>query len=460
VPVPSSCLVGPVADQSIPADSTHEIGGEVLGGVAGVRVGRGALADYLDQIVDHRSRQGLRYELGFLLAVVVAATACAGHDEVVAQAEWAAAAPRSVLLALGATPDPLTGVVTAPSDSTLRRALALVDSAELQRLTSRWAQATTQATTRATQADIGTPATDEAGDGEAGEAGDGEAGEAGDGEAGRRLAGVAIDGKSVRGASAGGGARPHLLAAVAHDGQVVLAQRQIPDKGSEISELAELVTGLDLTGKIVTVDALHTQRATAEHIVEVKNADYVMTIKANQPKLLTAAGHALSGPGTEFDEYTEHSRGHGRTEERIVRTTPVTAEVAIDFPHAAQVFRVIRYVGGLDGQRRSKEIAHCVTSLTPDNAAGHDLGQLLRDHWGAIENKIHWVRDTTFREDASTLRAGTAPHAMAIIRNTLIAAFRLAGWTNLKKARRHFAHDINHCVDLITQPLKTVKDQT
>ncbi len=436
MPVPSSCLVAPVADQSIPADSTHEVGGEVLGEVAGLRVGRGALADYLDQIVDHRSRQGLRYELGFLLAVVIAATACAGHDEVVAQAEWAAAAPRSVLLALGATPDPLTGVVTAPSDSTLRRALALVDTADLQRLTSRWAQAT--------QADIGAPSADEAGDG----------------EAGRRLAGVAIDGKSIRGASAGGGARPHLLAAVAHDGQVVLAQRQIPDKGSEISELAELVTSLDLTGKIVTVDALHTQRATAEHIVEVKNADYVMTIKANQPKLLTAAGHALSGPGAEFDEYTEDSRGHGRTEERILRTTPVTAEMAIDFPHAAQVFRVIRYVGGLDGQRRSKEVAHCVTSLTPDNATGHDLGQLLRDHWGAIENKIHWVRDTTFREDASTLRAGTAPRAMAIIRNTLIAAFRLAGWTNLKKARRHFAHGINHCIDLITKPLKTVKDQT
>lgn len=113
----------------------------------------------------------------------------------------------------------------------------------------------------------------------------------------------------------------------------------------------------------------------------------------------------------------------------------------IDFPHAAQVFRVIRYVGGLDGQRRTKEVAHCVTSRSPDHAAGHDLARLLREHWAVIENKIHWVRDTTFREDASTLRAGTAAQAMAIIRNTLIAAFRLSGWTNIKKARRHFSHD-------------------
>ncbi|MDN5851435.1 MAG: hypothetical protein L0K86_01065 [Actinomycetia bacterium] len=72
------------------------------------------------------------------------------------------------------------------------------------------------------------------------------------------------------------------------------------------------------------------------------------------------------------------------------------------------------------------------------------------------------MRDTTFREDASTLRAGTAPQAMAIIRNTLMAAFRLAGWDNLKKTRRHFAHRISRCVDLITKtkPIKTDKTQS
>ena len=137
-----------------------------------------------------------------------------------------------------------------------------------------------------------------------------------------------------------------------------LCERLAQRKGSEISELAPLVAGLDLTGKVVTVDALHTQRATAEHIVGVKNADYLMTIKANQPRLLAAAQQALSGPAAEFAEYTEHDRGHGRTEERILRTAPVTADAPIDFPHAAQVFRVIRYVGGLDGQRRTKEVAH------------------------------------------------------------------------------------------------------
>jgi len=147
----------------------------------------------------------------------------------------------------------------------------------------------------------------------------------------------------------------------------------------------------------------------------VKGADYLMTIKANQPRLLAAAQQALSGPTTDFVEHTAHDRGHSRTEQRILRTVAVTPEMGIDFPHAAQLFRVIRHVGGLDGQRRTKEVAYCLTSLTPARAT-EDLAVLLRGHWGAIENKTHWVRDVTFREDASTLRTGTAPQAMAIIR--------------------------------------------
>jgi len=188
------------------------------------------------------------------------------------------------------------------------------------------------------------------------------------------------------------------------------------DKGSEIGELAALVAELDLAGTAVTVDALHTQRSTAEHLVGARNADYVMTIKANQPRLLAAAQQALSGPAAQFTEHTDQARGHGRTEQRILRTAAVTTEMGIEFPHAVQVFRVIRHVGGLDGQRRTKEVAYCVTSLPPARADASDLGQLLRGHWSAIENRTHWVRDTTFNEDASTLRTGTAAQAMSIIR--------------------------------------------
>jgi DDE_Tnp_1-associated len=137
--VSSSCLAPPDAGQSATEDVTGLVPVDVAGALAGVRARCGTLAEYLDQVVDHRSRQGLRYDLGFLLAVVVAATSCAGHDEVSAQAQWAADAPAWVLRALGAEPDPLTGAITAPSESTLRHALAKVDAADLQRLTAQWA---------------------------------------------------------------------------------------------------------------------------------------------------------------------------------------------------------------------------------------------------------------------------------------------------------------------------------
>ena len=110
---------------------------------------------------------------------------------------------------------------------TLRRALAKVDATDLQRRSTEWTQAL-----RAS-------------------AGDGES----DGES-AGLPAVAIDGKSVRGAAAGGNPRPHLLSAATHDGAIVIAQHQIPDKGSEITELAALVAELDLNGTVVTVDAL------------------------------------------------------------------------------------------------------------------------------------------------------------------------------------------------------------
>ena len=83
--MPSSCLALPVAGQSVIEDITGLVPVDVAGAFAGGRAGCGALAEYLDQVVDRRSRQGLRYELGFLLAVVMAATACVGHDEVAAQ---------------------------------------------------------------------------------------------------------------------------------------------------------------------------------------------------------------------------------------------------------------------------------------------------------------------------------------------------------------------------------------
>jgi predicted transposase YbfD/YdcC len=140
---------------------------------------------------------------------------------------------------------------------------------------------------------------------------------------------------------------------------------------------------------VVTADALHTQRTTAEHLVTNRKAHYVLTVKANQPTLYAACQRALSGPAEDFvPEHIAVGRGHGRTERRTTRVKALVGDEGIDFPHAAQVFRVRRDTGGVDGQRTGKEIVYCVTSLDDAKAGPARLSDLVRGHW-QIENRLH-----------------------------------------------------------------------
>jgi predicted transposase YbfD/YdcC len=386
--------------------------------------------------------------LCYVLGVAVAATAAVGHDSISALAQWAAEVPSRVLACLGGRADPFTGQVAAPSRHTFGRVLAGVDVAKFQAAADAWTATAVGADNEPELA----PETE--GDTDGDEPTDGAESEL------RLLPAIAIDGKSVRGAAAGGGQRPHLLAAATHNTNIVLTQRQIPDKGSEIHELAGLVEQLDLRGRVVTIDALHTQRATAEHLVTAKAAHYLMTVKANQPTLFEACQRVLlDPPGDTLAEYVTTDRGHGRTEQRTTRVVAVTDDHGIDWPHATHVFRIRRDTGDLHGQRLRKEIAYGITSLPADHASPAALDRYTRGHW-TIENQTHWVRDVTFAEDASTVRTGTAPHVMATIRNMIITALRLTGWVNLAQARRHYVHHPNRCADLINKPLETDKSRT
>ncbi len=201
------------------------------------------------------------------------------------------------------------------------------------------------------------------------------------------------------------------------------------------------MAGLDLSGLVVTADALHTQRETARHLVADRAAHYVLTVKGNQPHLLAALQQTLSGPASDFaPEHVAFDRGHGRTEQRTTRVAPVTSDSAITFPHAAQVFRVRRDVGGLGGQRVRKEVAHCITSLNAEQASPEQLARYIRGHW-SIENRLHWVRDVTYDEDKSQAPTGTGPRVMASLCNLAISALRLHGHTNIASALRWTARD-------------------
>ena len=374
----------------------------------------------LGQVPDPRPGGARVHPTGYVLGVLVASFACAGFESFLASAQWAKGADRELLLALGATPDPLTGAVIAPSEATLRRIASRVDRQALETVLAAWTAA---------QLDPAAP----------------------DGEP----VAVAVDGKTVRGARVQGQVTPHLLSAATHDSSLVLAQRQIPGKTNEIPMVAVLLddltaAGHDLATMVFTLDALHTQHATAR-LLDSAGAGYVMTVKGNQPRLLQSIVNQL---GAQQPARTrQHSRGHGRTEERRLSVVPATG---IEFPGAAQVFRIIRYTGGLDGQRTRKEVVHGITNLRGDQAGAAALAGFVRGHW-SIENSTHYVRDVTFREDASRVRTGNAPAVLAAIRNTVTTALRLAGAVSIAAARRAAALDPHTILGLLTRQPKRDK---
>ena len=136
-----------------------------------------------------------------------------------------------------------------------------------------------------------------------------------------------------------------------------------------------------------------------------------------------------------MDRTRDH--GHGRVE---VRTLKVAAVAGLCFPHAAQAIQVTRRVRAPSSRRWRTVTADAVTRLALGTASPAQLAGWLRGHW-RIENQLHWVREVTFGEDASTARTGSLPRVMASLRNLAVGALRLAGHPNLAAALRHPGRD-------------------
>jgi predicted transposase YbfD/YdcC len=225
------------------------------------------LLDLLSQVPDPRKRRGRRHGLPGLLAVGVAAV-IAGSRSFAAIGQWASDAGPDVLAALGAGRGPA-------EESTFRRAFALLSADVLDQVLGAWVW------TRAARA-------------------------------GGRLV-IAVDGKAVRGARGKGGVAPHLVAALAHGIGAVLGQVAVDAKSNEIPAVRELLKAFaDLAGAVFTIDALHTQHDTAR-LITGRQADYVMTVKANMPTLYQQL-KAL--PWSQVASVSSVSRDHGRRARR------------------------------------------------------------------------------------------------------------------------------------------------
>lgn len=406
------------------------------------------LADWLSRVPDTRSGLGRWHPLTFVLGLAVCAMTAIGVDSVTAIGEWAADCSQQTLQALGGRRDPFRRRYRAPSIRTFGRVLAGIDieafNAAAYGFLHEWAG-------RAGQADPASPLLDEITQAEREQrraiararAAAGQPGPA-DRQEPALLPAVAGDGKVARGAVRPDGTRVNLLSVMDTATGTTLTQREIPAKTNEIPELAPAIAHLDLAGKVVTLDALHTQAETARHLAEDKHAHYLLIVKGNQPTLHATIAGLLTGPDTDFPTDITDDRGHGRRERRTVRTAPADG---IGFPHAGQVFRIRRDRGELHGPWTSKEIVYGITDLGPDQAGPTQIGIYARQHWG-IENRTHYVRDVTFGEDASQVKTANLPHALATIRNLVASTFRLTGRVNTARSRRHHSRDDHRILDL------------
>ena len=250
----------------------------------------------------------------------------------------------------------------------------------------------------------------------------------------------ALDGKAVRGTGTHG--HPlHLVSEVCHGSGQVVQQQAVDLKSNEIPLVQRMLAGRDLHGLVFTMDALHTQRRTAGQIV-TQGGQYLMVVKANQPELYHALEEWFAQPAwyeEQAEQITTFDKGHGRHEWRTLERRAVV-KLPWDWPGVQQVMRRHTVANLIAPGRRREEICYGLTSLPWQQASAADLERLWRGHWH-IENKVHYVRDGTWREDASQCWVGNAAHALAALHNGLTNLLRQAGWTNIAAALRHFGAD-------------------
>ena len=369
-----------------------------------------ALGEHFRELADPRIDRHKAHKLIDILVIAICAILCGANDWVAvetfgkAKRAWLA---RFLDLAHGI-----------PSHDTFGRVFALVSPEALQRCFLCWMQAVAQVT----------------------------AGQV-----------VAIDGKTLRRSYDRRSAKAalHMVSAWATHNRVVLGQLKTEEKSNEITAIPELLKVLDVSGCIVTIDAMGCQKAIAEQMVEQEGA-YVLALKQNHDTLYAAvvqqfeeARHTASEASTLQTYETEATR-HGRVEIR----RHWTLEAPVDLVQK-EAWAQLRCLGMVESERHLKgevtiEQRYYIASI-PNEVK--QFAYAVRAHW-EIENCVHWVLDVAFREDESRARLGHSPENFAVLRPIALKLLRQdtgtklgihnkrlkAGWDDAYLANLVFGH--------------------
>ena len=239
----------------------------------------------------------------------------------------------------------------------------------------------------------------------------------------------------------------HLVRAWATQNRLVLGQQACAEKSNEITAIPSLLKLLELSGAIVTIDAMGCQTEIAEQIRERK-ADYVLAVKDNQPTLCTQIRkefehemeRAASGESPRFREHVTREKQHGREEERsyyqLAAPKSLTATGRwCDLRTIGMVIRR-RIVNGIE----AIEVQYYISSLP---LGVKRFAHAVRAHW-SIENSLHWMLDVNFAQDASRIRKDASPQIASMLRQLALMLLqhdthikgsirgkrKIAGWNN------------------------------
>jgi predicted transposase YbfD/YdcC len=254
---------------------------------------------------------------------------------------------------------------------------------------------------------------------------------------------IAIDGKTSRRTHARTRGREplHLVSAWASRQRLVLGQEAVADKSNEIVAIPLLLERLALSGALVTIDAMGTQRAIAQAIRN-GGGDYLLALKENWPATCkdVAAFFADPPPGA-LDRHDTTDGDHGRIELRRHAVCHDLAWLFSDrrypgepsFPDLAMI-AMVEATTERDG-KTARERRYYLSSAQLD---AKTFAKAVRAHWG-IENRLHWVLDVVFHDDLARLRTGHGPENMAVIKHMAMNLLRTATPTTSLKNRRNLA---------------------
>jgi predicted transposase YbfD/YdcC len=245
---------------------------------------------------------------------------------------------------------------------------------------------------------------------------------------------IQLDGKSLRRSVSiteqqtkkadGGKQAVHLLHAWCGQLKMCLAQYEVDGKTNEITAIPDLLDLLEISGCILTIDAMGCQKDIVQKIVD-NHADYVIGLKGNQSKLADAVVTLFEDQEYEAEEDTHHEKekGHGREEVRMIKVLDAKLlpdEITEEWAGLTKVVRIISERFVKVGEKFSLEARYYITSI---DTSALKMSKFTRDHW-LVENQLHYSLDVTFREDASRKRDKNQAKNFSIILKMAINALK------------------------------------